>query len=137
MTYRFLVIPSLIALLAACAGSPLRDDAPSVRERYFEVAGEPVNSFGYLGRLDGWRPLSKNELVVWAGHDKVYLLTVAPTCFDLEIETHIAVTSRMGHRVTSGMDDVLAGRDRCRIREIRPVDYERLESEDESRRMVR
>jgi hypothetical protein len=59
-----------------------------------------------------------------------YLLTVVPTCQDLEFATTIALVSRVDGTVSSGFDHVRAGRDRCQITEIRPIDYRLMKQEE-------
>jgi valine dehydrogenase (NAD+) len=49
-----------------------------------------------MGNYDGWSAVSKDQLVVWSGVNKAYLLTVTGYCPDLEFASRIAVTST-GH----------------------------------------
>jgi hypothetical protein len=119
-----------LTLLAACAGISQREGEPSARERYLHYAGAPISSFSSIGGIDGWRSLSRTELVVWTGMNDAYLLTVVPTCQDLEFATTIALVSRVDGTVSSGFDHVRAGRDRCQITEIRPIDYRLMKQEE-------
>ena len=125
---RFLVLLGL-ASLAACAGIRQRDGEPSALARYLEYAGEPIPSFSTLGRIDTWRPLSRTRLVVWTRLDDAYLLTVDPTCQELEFAMSIALVSRVDGTISSGFDHLRAGRDRCQIMEIRPIDYRLMKRE--------
>lgn len=118
-------------LLAACAGTPQRDD-PSPPDRYQAYAGEPVGSFSYFGRFDGWRPLSRSQLVVWTRPNTPYLLTVESSCIGLESATRIGVSSRLAHTVTSDFDAILVDRERCRVTEIRPIDDRRMKDEEKA-----
>jgi hypothetical protein len=107
------------ALLAAgCASGPKLD--------YTDYAGEPVKSF-YMHDFDGWTPVSKNQLVVWTGLNKAYLINVTGYCPDLEFATAIAVTST-GSTVDR-FEKVIVGRDRCLINEIRPLDTKQLKAD--------
>ena len=72
------------ALAAGCATGPKLD--------YTDYAGEPVKSF-YMGNFDGWTAVSKDQLVVWSGINKAYLLNVTGYCPDLQFANAIAVTS--------------------------------------------
>lgn len=120
----------LAALVAGCAGIPQQAaDRPLPPERYEAYAGEPISSFNYFGRFDGWRPLGRDRLAVWMSGGDGYLLTVEPPCLDLEYATAIGITTQIGHIVTSGLDSVRVGRERCRILNIRPLDYRGLTSE--------
>ena len=80
------VLTSLVAaaaMLTGCASGP--------KLNYNEYAGEPVKSF-YMSNFDGWSAVSKDQLVVWAGMNKAYLLNVEGYCPDLQFAHTIAVT---------------------------------------------
>jgi hypothetical protein len=125
-----LLLLAILAALTACTGMP-RMNEQEERDLYMEYAGEPVDSFSMFGRVDGWRPLGRDKLVVWTGLNDAYLLTVQPSCLGLEFAQRIAITSSAGSRVQSGFDDVRfrsngRSRERCRITEIRPVNYKQM-----------
>jgi hypothetical protein len=107
------------ALLAACASNRPKLD-------YTDYAGEPVKSF-YMSNFDGWSAVSKDQLVVWAGLNKAYLLTITGYCPDLQFANTIAVTST-GNTVDK-FEKVIVGRDRCLIREIRPIDVKQMKAD--------
>jgi len=111
------------ALLAGCATGPKLD--------YTDYAGEPVKSF-YMSSFEGWTAISKDQLVVWSGINKAYLLTVTGYCPDLQVAQAIAVTST-GNTVDR-FEKVLVGRDRCFIHEIRPLDTKQMK---EDRKLLR
>ncbi len=113
------------ALLAACKTAPDLD--------YSDYAGEPVKSF-YLsaGGADGWHAVSKDQVVVWAGFNKAYLLNIAGYCPDLMFVQSIGLTSH-GSTVDK-FEKVLVGRDRCLIKEIRPIDTKQMR---EDRKLLR
>jgi hypothetical protein len=114
------LVPLLAGALLAggCASGPKLD--------YTDYAGEPVRSF-YMHSFDGWTPVSKNQLVVWTGVNKAYLINVSGYCPDLEFATAIAVTST-GSTVDR-FEKVIVGRDRCLINEIRPLDTKQLKAD--------
>jgi hypothetical protein len=105
-------------LFAGCATAPKLD--------YTDYAGEPVKSF-YMSNFDGWSAVSKDQLVVWSGMNKAYLLTVTGYCPDLQFANAIAVTST-GNTVDR-FEKVIVGRDRCLINEIRPLDTKQLKAD--------
>ncbi len=113
------------ALLAACAAIPLKEREQAERDLVLEYAGAPVDHYTWLGRYDGWKPLSANEVLVWTTPSQAYLIRVAPPCEDLRFASHIGLTSTM-HTVYTHMDFVKVRHWRCPISEIRPVDYGRL-----------
>jgi hypothetical protein len=111
------------ALLAGCATSPQLD--------YTDYAGEPVKSF-YMNNFDGWNAISKDQLVVWSGMNKAYLLKVTGYCPDLQYANAIAVTSTAN--TVDKFEKVIVGRDRCFINEIRPLDTKQMK---EDRKLLR
>jgi len=106
------------ALLAGCANTPKLD--------YTDYVGEPVKSF-YMPNFDGWTPVSKDQLVVWAGINEAYLLTVSGYCPDLKFANTIAVTSTAN--TVDKFEKVIVGRDQCFIKEIRPVDTKQMKAD--------
>lgn len=118
-----LVMVSLLAV--ACAGGPPRktdDDAVA----YLDYAGEPVRSFTSF-RLQSWQPLSRNQLVLWAGVNEAYLVTIRGGCPDLQFAQAIKVSST-GSQITT-FDHVNVGRDRCTISQIRPIDVRQMKAD--------
>jgi hypothetical protein len=112
------------ALSTACASNRPKLD-------YTDYAGEPVKSF-YMSNFDGWSAVSKDQLVVWAGLNKAYLLSITGYCPDLQFANTIAVTSTAN--TVDRFEKVLVGRDRCLIREIRPIDVKQMK---EDRKVIR
>ncbi len=114
---------AVAALSAGCANQQKLD--------FREYAGEPVKSF-YMPHLDGWAAVSRDQLVVWAGSNKAYLLDVDGFCPDLQFANTIGVTST-GNTVDK-FEKVIVGRDRCFIKTIRPVDVKQMR---EDRKLLR
>jgi hypothetical protein len=117
------------ALLTGCATTLARLNGPQLN--YTEYAGEPVKSF-YMANFDGWSAVSKDQLVVWSGINKAYLLTVTGYCPDLQFAHAIGVTST-GSTVDR-FEKVIVGRDRCLIKGIRPLDVKQMK---EDRKLMR
>lgn len=114
--------------LAGCASTPQQAEPTAKVQRYLNHAGEPVNSFSMFGHVNGWNALDGDRLVVWTGVNDAYLLSVDATCMNLQFANRIGITSTTGNRVQSGFDYVRFDdgftNQRCRITEIRPVDYD-------------
>ncbi len=125
MKISLVVTLAATALLAGCKTAPDLD--------YTDYAGEPVKSF-YLGAsgTDGWHAVSKDQVVVWAAFNKAYLLNIAGYCPDLMFAQTIGLTSH-GSTVDR-FEKVLVGRDRCLIKEIRPIDTKQMK---EDRKLLR
>jgi hypothetical protein len=85
-----------------------------------------------MHKLDGWTPVSKDEVVVWSGINQAYLLKISGYCPDLQFANAIAVTST-GNTVDK-FEKVIVGRDKCFIQEIRPVDVKQMK---EDRKVIR
>jgi hypothetical protein len=121
-----LTIASILAaaLLTGCASTLAKMNGP--RLNYSEYAGEPVKSF-YMANFDGWSAVSKDQIVVWSGLNKAYLLTITGYCPDLQFANAIAVTST-GNTVDR-FEKVIVGRDRCLISEIRPIDVKQMKAD--------
>jgi hypothetical protein len=129
MKYSLVATVLAAASLAGCASTLARINGPKLD--YTDYAGEPVKSF-YLQNFDGWSPVSKDQLVVWSGINKAYLIKVVGYCPDLQFANAIGLTST-AHTVDK-FEKVLVGRDRCLINEIRPIDTKQMK---EDRKLLR
>ena len=120
MRMRILLL-MMVSILAGCAGGPgPRERMAAQYERYRQYAGEPVASFPYF-TMQNWVLLGQYRLAVYTKINEAWLIEVRPPCSDLEFANAIALTSSVS-RVSAKFDNVLVGRDRCQIKEIRPVD---------------
>jgi hypothetical protein len=121
-----LILLVLTALLATgCAGGPRRN-ADEDAIAYLDYAGAPIRGFTSF-RLQSWQPLSRNRLVLWAGVNQAYLLTVWDSCPDLLFAQSIHVSST-GSQITT-FDHVNVGRDRCQINQIRPINVRQMKED--------
>jgi len=112
------------ASLAGCASTLAKLNGPKLD--YTEYAGEPVKSF-YMNDFDGWTSVSKDQIVVWSGINKAYLIKVTGYCPDLQFANAIAVTSTAN--TVDKFEKVIVGRDRCFINEIRPIDTKQMKAD--------
>ena len=121
---------SLIALaallVAGCTSGPPRAQTNATLERYVGYIGEPIDRFT-AWRLDSWESISRDQLVLRAGVNEAYLVTVWDTCPDLNFANRIRVVS-WGSTI-SRFDKVRVGRDTCPIREIRPIDVKQMKAD--------
>lgn len=121
---------ALAFLVTGCAGIPRDEGEASPLDRHLAYAGDPVHSFRYGTRIQGWQLVDRHHLVVWATQGSAYLLSIDRSCMGLGYAHRIELSSRVGFRtVTSGLDDVQFDRERCRIMEIRPLDEARMRAE--------
>ena len=121
-TLRIVWLLLAVTALAACSGIPLKERQTAQRDQYHRYAGAPVDSITHLGPFDGWTPIDRYELVVWANINDAYLITVEPPCEDLQFTNRIGLT-QTANRVSQKFDYVKVGHDNCRIKSIQPVDY--------------
>jgi hypothetical protein len=118
-----------LALLAACSNNPRREESNEVLSRYSPYVGEPVSQFNMYTRFDSWTEVDRQHVLIHTNVNETYLLAVDPTCTELPFATTIALTSRFPNTVSSGFDSVRVGREKCRITEIRPVNYKQMKAD--------
>jgi hypothetical protein len=119
----------VVAMLAACSSITLKEREQAERARIEAYSGQPVDHFTWLGRYWGWKPVSKEQALVWTTPDKGYLIKVEQPCEDLRFADHIGLTSTLHTVYSRGLDYVRVRGWRCPIKEIRPVDYGRLQAD--------
>lgn len=130
---RFLTATMLATALAlaGCATGKLSEAEQLAL--YRSHAGPPVDSFLYLGRINGWTPLGEEALVVWTKPAEAYLLEMRGLCPDLDFAQAISLTHQFG-RVYARFDKVIprvSGNPNpipCHIGEIRPLDVKALKA---------
>jgi hypothetical protein len=123
------VIAVALGVLAACSpGIPVRQDPEEVRTRYESYAGAPIDHFTWLGHYDGWEALGREDLVLFTSVNNAYLLKVSPPCHDLRTAERVGLTST-GGSVYARLDSVTTRTWRCRILQIRRVDYRRMKAD--------
>lgn len=84
MRIRHLVVASLGLALASCAGSSER---PTVEEELRAMGLQravDVNASIPRYRINGWRSLDDENIVITAGVNNRYLIELQPGCFDIE-----------------------------------------------------
>ena len=96
------------------------------------MISEPVKFTPEALEFCGWSAVSRDQVVVWAGMNKAYLLSIDGYCPDLQFANTIAVTSTAN--TVDKFEKVIVGRDRCLIREIRPLDVKQMK---EDRKIMR
>ncbi len=122
----------LALLLATSASAQTREKQENALSRYLPYAGTPVDRFQFWD-LQRWELVGQYKVVVWPRLNEAYLLTVDSSCNDLEWKEAIAVTST-AHVVSRRFDSVVVGHDKCRINEIRPIDYKKYLADRKEKR---
>ena len=126
MKRSLLLAAVLLPGLVACASNLARVTDRGVESRYVDFAGEPIERFTAFN-LDGWTPVSRNQLVVWNGPTEAYLLKVWDNCHDLMFADGVGITSTT--RTVTKFEKVRVGRESCPIDEIRPIDVVRMRAD--------
>lgn len=101
----------LLAGLLAVALSPASWAATESTDASQMPAYEQVSDFHFYGRLDSWRPVDRDTLILWATPFRPYLVELSRGSPDLRYAEVIGVTSTVG-KVNAKFDSVLvAGTD--------------------------
>jgi hypothetical protein len=127
---RFVFTVIGVALLSACASGLARRETLDVR--YLDYAGEPVEQIRSMRGVDGWTPVSRNQLVIWTGFNEAWLIKVWDGCINLSFANAIQVT-QTGRTITR-FDKVLVENESCPIIEMRPVDVARMKADRKASR---
>ncbi len=113
----------LLVTLCACATRP-----PEVvsGEIFYQHAGEPVSQIRYAS-LIAWQPAGDSAVLMRFDRQRYYLIELGEPCpFNLRFAVRLGVDTSMPGRINR-FDMVTVEGDRCRIIEMRPVDYEALQ----------
>ena len=77
---------------------------------------------GSGGRISNWRPISRDELIIWASPSKPYLVKIWRPFTSLRFVQAIGVTSTTGH--VTKFDSVIVDGQRLPIKSIVALDRE-------------
>jgi hypothetical protein len=125
MKFEFVAILAAAVTVTGCAsGMPRMHDADALQ--YADYAGAPIDRFTAF-HIDGWESAGRDKLIIWTGVNEAYLLTVWDSCPDLGFVQRVGVKT-IGNSITR-MDAVRVGRDRCPIKEIRPLDIKQMKAD--------
>ncbi|MEJ1965175.1 MAG: DUF6491 family protein [Gammaproteobacteria bacterium] len=130
---KFMTLSALMALclLTACASAARYEQQQKEKlARYQKYSGEPISEITSYTHDNGWTPVDNEHVVVHVNVNQSYLFTLAPPCNDLQFaNVFIGIKTRFPHVVSSGFDSVRAGRYTCRILEIRPMNYKKMQAD--------
>ncbi len=101
--------------------------------RFRQFAGEPVAEFRMLDVFQT-QIVGERNVVVWPLINRAYLITVENPCVNLEWAHGFAVTQEMAMTVSRKFDFIKFGNQKCKISEIRPVDYKAMLKSDRDRK---
>ncbi len=126
------LIAMFALLLATSAFAQTAEKQEKALSEYLPYAGEPVDRFQFWD-LQRWELVGEYKVVVWPRLNEAYLLTVDPPCQDLRWAQKIGVTST-ANSVSKSFDSVVVGKFKCRINEIRPIDYKKYLSDRKAKK---
>ena len=93
--------------------------------RFSNFAGPPVDEFRMV-EVYQTQIVGENNVVVWPTINTAYLLTVEKPCTNLAWAHGFAITQEQAMKVSKRFDFVKFDGQRCRITDIRPVDYKAM-----------
>ena len=128
---RLLWLLMALALFAGVAFADTREHEDEQLARYNKYAGAPIDGFTMF-RMWKWQVVGPERLVIWSTINDAYLVRVEKPCDRLEWTHAVVVTQKMRQQVTKKFDFVVFGNQRCKIAEIRPVDYKKMLKEGET-----
>jgi hypothetical protein len=117
-----------IATLVFAAGSVQADTREHQKEelaRFERYAADPVAEFTMFN-LWKWQVVDRDRLVVWSTINDAYLIRVEKSCNNLDWTHGLSLTQRMRQKVAQKFDYVVFGDQRCKIEDIRPIDYKAM-----------
>ncbi len=101
--------------------------------RFKQYAGAPVEDFRMVDVFQT-QIVGDWNVVVWPTINTAYLITVDKTCAKLEWAKGFAVTQETSMKVTKTFDFITFDHQRCKIVEIRPVDYKAMLNDDKAKK---
>jgi hypothetical protein len=109
-------------LLSGLAQADTRAYEKAELARFERYAADPIEQFPMF-ELWQWQVVGPDRVVVWSTIHDAYLLRVDKACNNLLWTHGLSVTQEMTQKVTLKFDFVVFRDQRCKIEEIRPVDY--------------
>ena len=126
-------VPVAAALLVSCAGTPPARHDAAERASFMAHAGQPVDRFMWLTSYRRSTAISSDQVVVWTGLNEAYLVTVFHPCANLWFAHGIGFT-HTGDNVYAHVNSVKADGWTCAIKTIQPVDYRRVQQDQQASR---
>jgi len=127
--FRLLAVAVLLAVGAAQnVQADTREYEHKELARFQRYAGPPIDEFPMF-QMWKWQVLGPTQLVVWSTINDAFLIRVDKACSNLEWTHGLSVTQEMRQKVSRKFDFVAFKNERCKIVEIRPVDYRRMVKE--------
>ncbi|HEX3894787.1 MAG TPA: DUF6491 family protein [Rudaea sp.] len=122
-----------LAVVSMPSFADTREHQADELARFKQYAGAPVGDFPMVDIFQT-QIVGDWTVVVWPTINSAYLITVDKSCSNLEWAKGFTVTQKMSMKVTKTFDFITFDRQRCKITEIRPVDYKAMLKDDKAKR---
>jgi hypothetical protein len=110
---------------AVNASADTHDHQLEVLARFTKYAGAPVEQF-HMVDVFQTQIVGDRNVVVWPLINEAFLITVEKPCVNLEWAKGFGLTQETSMTVTKRFDFIEFGSQKCKITEIRPVDYKAM-----------
>ena len=119
----------LIAMASLLAGGTAHADTREHQKqelsRFEQYAGAPVAEFPMFD-LWQWQVVGRDRVVLWSTIHDAWLIRVDKGCNNLQWTHGLSVTQNMRQKVSQKFDFIVFRDQRCKIEEIRPIDYKAM-----------
>ena len=95
--------------------------AANTNDKYAGAEMKPVDKMRTFNQIDGWRPINRDTLIIWATPFKPYLVELTRPTQHMRFEQTIGVTSTAG-TVYAKFDDVIVDGIRYPIKAMYEID---------------
>ena len=133
---KLMSVPAGMIFLGAAsmpAFADTREHQADELARFKQYAGAPVDDFRMVDVFQT-QIVGDWNVVVWPTITTAYLITVDKTCSNLQWAKGFAVTQETSMKVTKTFDFITFDHQRCKIAEIRPVDYKAMLKDDKAKK---
>ena len=120
-----------LGMLASGAMADTKEHQADELARFRSYAGAPVDEFSLVDVFQT-QIVGDVNVVVWPTINTAYLLTVDKPCNNLSFAHGFALSQEQKMKVSKAFDFVSFDHQRCRITEIRPVDYKAMLKADKA-----
>ena len=132
-TLKVVISTAILSVLAACASNTERLTVDQMLQDKGLVKGESVDRISRF-RVNGWETLDDQNLIIKAGVNDEYLITLRTFCLNLEDAFSIGVSNRFSS--VDRFDHIIVRRsntspERCQIDEIFALDAVSIEGNTE------
>ena len=126
-----LIASLVLGIAASGAMADTKEHQADELARFRSFAGAPVDEFRLVDIFQT-QIVGDTNVVVWPTINTAYLLTVDKPCNNLSFAHGFALTQEQTMKVSKAFDFVKFDNQRCRITEIRPVDYKAMLKADKA-----